>query len=313
MKKHGVHDSDDPEECQRTNLADFEHEGYHTCVLVPATPAPTPALEFPKCKGCGDRPKECWNLCSQNRGYCDHCNSEQGTRGACCMVDGNRKHDAGDPWECLTVDSAFFENTGYHVCVLPPPVPECKGCQEAAQRPMECWGVCDGKAGWCDACNSAPSKTSSTNDNGGSVTVTSSANVAKGACCMKTEGGAHAASDPPECKAVDADKINGPFRYVGYHMCVITPAEKPVCKEEAGRDGKTCGGKEMECWDLCGQRAGFCDVCYSDKKTRGACCMKQDSGDHAYSDPAECKAVKTEDFKYTGYHMCVIVPPTATR
>lgn len=72
------------------------------------------AEEVPLCTGCGDRANECWNTCG-GRGYCDKCNSAQGTRGACC-----RQEYMSDPEECKAVPKSSFTVNNYHECVLVP-------------------------------------------------------------------------------------------------------------------------------------------------------------------------------------------------
>ena len=75
----------------------------------------------------------------------------------------------------------------------------------------------------------------------------------------------------------------------------------PVCEG--------CGEREQECWSTCadekgtGNERGFCDKCNSHVGAKGACCMFNNPGD-----PEECLTVPESSFKYTTYHMCVLVP-----
>lgn len=74
---------------------------------------------LPKCSGngkvCGQRERECWEMCGEAEGYCDGCNTEGGQQGACCRSDYN----AGGNSICSTrVNSNWYLAPGYHQCVI---------------------------------------------------------------------------------------------------------------------------------------------------------------------------------------------------
>jgi len=74
---------------------------------------------LPKCSGngevCGNRERECWEMCGEAEGYCDACDSDEGKQGACCRKDVN----AGSNSICATrVNENWFLAPGYHQCVI---------------------------------------------------------------------------------------------------------------------------------------------------------------------------------------------------
>lgn len=70
--------------------------------------------------------------------------------------------------------------------------------------------------------------------------------------------------------------------------------------QRAGCSG--CGWRNDECWNTCGNKAGFCHKCNSGQGSAGACCMRGRQN----SDPPECRGAA---FTRSGYHECVLVNP----
>lgn len=70
--------------------------------------------------------------------------------------------------------------------------------------------------------------------------------------------------------------------------------------QRAGCSG--CGWRNDECWNTCGNKAGFCHKCNSGQGSAGACCMRGRQN----SDPPECTGAI---FTRSGYHECVLVNP----
>lgn len=74
-----------------------------------------------------------------------------------------------------------------------------------------------------------------------------------------------------------------------------------------------CGSRPMECWETCGGKKGYCSACDSVSGRRGACCYSAGPSDPPAppedQDPDECNTVDSDQFLYTGYHMCVLTNP----
>lgn len=98
-------------------------------------------------------------------------------------------------------------------------------------------------------------------------------------------------------KATDAQKYS-------YTLTVETLTEV----EQAQCIG--CTDRPNECWMACGEKPGFCSACDSLRGTRGACCG-QTNGTRNGDDPTECQAVDIENWKFSGYHQCVLTSKKA--
>lgn len=178
---------DNPAVCQDIPAANFKYTNYHACILNLQSPH-----EFPKCTGCGTN-MECWSTCNSKAGYCEACNSAQGTKGACCRVDADGSYAQGSPAECLAVPTSGFAYRGYNMCVLDVEIPKCIGC---TSPPLSCWNACEKKSGDCRACDGS--------------------NRTAGACC-RMDNGEHSSDATQECKAIPVSR----FSYWGYNICVL--------------------------------------------------------------------------------------------
>jgi len=98
-----------------------------------------PQGEEPGCKGCDSEatksPNSCWSPCRKKAGYCKVCNSDKGTRGACCRLneDGSRAN-SGKSGECDAVPDEAFPFLGFHTCVLVPTGIEHSTVRETAEK-----------------------------------------------------------------------------------------------------------------------------------------------------------------------------------
>lgn len=75
----------------------------------------------------------------------------------------------------------------------------------------------------------------------------------------------------------------------------------PKCEDE---NGVTCGYRENECWDLCGQAEGYCDACSTRSGLQGACCRQEAN---AGSVSVCSQRVNPVWFITSGYHQCVVL------
>jgi len=71
-----------------------------------------------------------------------------------------------------------------------------------------------------------------------------------------------------------------------------------------------CHNRPNECYFACDEKPGYCSACDSFRGTRGACCG-QTNGTRNGDDPSECQSVDIAQFKFSGYHQCVLTSKQA--
>lgn len=75
----------------------------------------------------------------------------------------------------------------------------------------------------------------------------------------------------------------------------------PKCNDG---NGKGCGARERECWELCGEAEGYCNSCNSPSGAQGACCR---SDLNAGANSICATRVHSNWFLGPGYHQCVLL------